>query len=257
MGDLADEYNWADYIAPEEIDDVNPDESGTAHDFFQHMVDKLATYEPPKGIGYVFAMDPSNPHHKHVHVALRTDSASQRMLNLDKLRVLFPWAQYPTPDVPQINNNPKEKYTMDMSGIAKMRGELEEMLAKFTSMVAIVERFGGEPGEGTVIKFEHTFRNGFEGDDKVYDYAAVRKFGKWYVTGRPFAGHAVSWSKLLDFIGDGRAWICREFEEVPVPGAAAESETDKAAAVANLLANAGGRDTAEVAAEVVALLKSK
>ncbi|HET9144119.1 hypothetical protein [Actinophytocola sp.] len=160
--------------------------------------------------------------------------------------------------VPQDNNNPKEKYTMDMSGIARMREDLENMLKTFAGMVAVVERFGGEPGDGTVIKFEHTFEADLLRNEeaKVYDYVAVRKFGKWYVSGRPFSGKAVKWAELLEFIGEGRAWVCSEFTEVPVPGASASSaDQDKAAAVAELLANASGRDTAEVAAEVVALLR--
>lgn len=317
MGDLADEYDWVDYISPEEIDDVNPDEPGTAYGFFQTMIDKFATYQPPlkpmtteriadmfgvpaeyvgkasdhatdpvmdiqvmtskhmpKDTSYVFSVDPATPergmvlmvdeasqildsrrpHSDHVHVSFLKDSASQRkLLNIDKLRHLFPWAQYPT-SVPQINN-PKEKYTMDMAGIAAARRELEDMLAKVTSMVAIVERFGGEPGEGTVIKFEHSFETGE--DAKVYDYAAVRKFGKWYVTGRPFAGQAISWSKLLEFIGDGRAWVCREFEEVPMPGASVAADGDLKAAFASVLANSGGRDTSEVAEELLGLLGKK
>jgi hypothetical protein len=280
VGDAADEYDWVDYISPEEIDDANPDEPGTAYGFFQTVIDKLAAYQPPsrpmttERIADMFGVPAE-------YVGKASDHATSPAMDIDVMAskhmpkdtsyvfsadptrpeqgmvLMLPWAQYPT-DVPQKINNPKEKYTMDMAGIAKLRGELEEMLAKVTGMVAVVERFGGEPGEGTVIKFEHTFRNGtFEDEGKTYEYVAVRKFGKWFMSGRSFAGRAVKWAELLEFIGEGRAWVCSEFTEVPLPGAAAESGADKAAAVASLLANADGRDTAEVAAEVVALLESK
>lgn len=160
--------------------------------------------------------------------------------------------------VPHNTNNPKEKYTMDMSGIARMRADLEEMLTKFTSMVAVVERFGGEPRDGTVIKFEHEFDTAGRDGTNIYDYVAIRKVGKWYVTGRPLGGRAVKWAELLEFIGDGRAWVVEGWREVPVPGAsAASADEDLTEAVASVLAARGGSDVKEVAAEVAALLKSK
>ncbi len=159
--------------------------------------------------------------------------------------------------VPQ-DNNPTKEYTMDMAGLARMRADLEGMLSKFTSMVAIVERFGGEPGDGSVIKFEHTFDLVRDGEDsKVYDYVAVRKFGKWYVSGRPFSGQAVAWARLLEFIGDGRAWICSEFTEVPLPGASAEADADTKAEVVKLLTESAGTDSIDAMAEKLLSLINK
>lgn len=218
------------------------------------MVDEAAELIGPSGTGKTSHLpkpDWAELARRGRKTDISTDWVNQRFPSLKK------FVEQYSKFVPQKINNPEEKeHTMDMAGLARMRADLEGMLSKFTSMVAIVERFGGEPGEGSVIKFEHTFDNGgLVNDQKVYDYVAVRKFNKWYVSGRPFAGQAISWAKLLEFIGDGRAWVCSEFTEVPLPGASATAaDENKAAAVANLLANAGGRDTADVAAEVVALL---
>jgi hypothetical protein len=181
-----------------------------------------------------------------------TDWATQQFPSLE--RFIEQYSKF----VPHKTDNPKEKYTMDMAGLSKMRTDLEGMLAKFTSMVAVVERFGGEPGEGSVIKFEHSFDDfGRTEDPKVYDYVAVRKFGKWYVSGRPFVGRAVKWAELLEFIGDARAWVCREFEEVPMPGASIEASSVAVADVARLLSDGDGTNE-EIAAAIVALMeKSK
>ena len=245
-------------VPPEYVGDARPAPTSTLASFDRPNITVSTSEYVPRGTGYLFAVDPANP--DITVMASKPAPKGKAGLDWDRLRAQYPtyvaWVAKHT-NVPQKIGNPKEKYTVDMSGIAKMRTDLEDMLAKFTSMVAIVERFGGEPDEGSVIKFEHDFDEPGRTGETVYTYVAVRKFGKWYVTGRPFAGRAVKWAELLEFIGEGRAWICREFEEVPVPGAVVDGSADKAAAVASLLANSDGGDTAEVAAEVVALLESK
>lgn len=215
------------------------------------------------------AFDPAVPEGHMVMIdeasELLTDVARKGRktgINLSNYYHQFPslkrFAEQYTKFVPQENNNPKEKYTMDMSGIAKMRSDLEAMLAKFTSMVSIVERFGGEPGDGAVIKFEHTFEADFvrNEDPKTYEYVAIRRGGKWYVSGKPFGGRAIKWSELLEFIGDGRAWVAEVWRYVPVPGgAAAETvNADMVAAFQSVLANSSGRDTTEVAEELLKLV---
>lgn len=226
----------------------------------------------PSGKAFVVGADPATP---EAGMVVMVDEANEvfadiarkgrkNAINFDLPRQQFPslerFIEQYSKFVPHDTNNPKEKYTMDMSGLARMRADLEGMLTKFTEMVAVVERFGGEPGDGAVIKFEHTFdAPGRDGETKTYDYVAVRKFGKWYVSGRPFAGRAVKWSELLEFIGDGRAWIAEVWRYVPVPGATAEAvDTDMVAAFRNVLASSGGKDTTTVAEELLSLVdKSK
>lgn len=297
MGDLADEYDGLDYIDPQEIDEDagkaaalsrlfsrQPERHGGAVGLFQiarpmrsdmsefgpDRVNVVASPHMPPGKAFMVGADPTRDDAATVVIVdeaseffadvarkgrktgFYTDWATQRFPSLE--RFIEKYSKF----VPHETDNPKEKYTMDMSGIAKMRGDLEEMLAKFTSMVAIVERFGGEPGEGSVIKFEHSFDDfGRTEDPKVYDYVAVRKFGKWYVSGRPFVGRAVKWAELLEFIGDARAWVCREFKEVPMPGASAGVDVDAKAEVVKLLTESAGTDSIDAMAEKLLDLVNK
>ena len=235
---------------------VGPSKPSTLHSFAPDIAVRTSPAVPP-GTGYLFALDPS-----------RSDSALVRAPVPVRLNWLDP------NDFPSYKKftekygaglktyapktvDTKGKHTMDMAGIAAARRDLEEMLAKVAGMVAVVERFGGEPAEGTVLKFEHTFATPGQDGKTTYDYVAVRKFNAWYATGRKFAGKAVGWSELLEFIGDGRAWICREFEEVPLPGSADDdtASANLAAAFADVLSSTGGRDVKDVAAELAALVK--
>jgi hypothetical protein len=246
-------------VPPEYIGDARPPSDHAS----RPALDVTIQTSPlvPKNTAYVLSVDPTRPEREPV--VLLEDEAfkivtAPRREALDMAALIHEWAHYTirTEDVPQFNN-PKEKYAMDMSGISKMRDEIEVMMGKLAGMVSVVARFGGEPADGSVIKFEHSFEADFarSEDSKVYTYVAVRKFGKWYVSGRPFSGRAVKWAELLEFIGEGRAWICREFEEVPVPGAASETDEDTVAKVADLLANSSGRDVTATAADVLKLLK--
>lgn len=241
-------------------------------EFGPDRINIVASPHMPPGRAYMVGMDPAD---EDAPVTVMVDEAPQVFADIArkgrKTGIATDWVNQQLPSlkrfveqyskfVPQ-DNNPTKEYTMDMAGLARMRADLEGMLSKFTSMVAIVERFGGEPGDGSVIKFEHTFDADFvrNEDAKVYDYVAVRKFGKWYVSGRPFSGQAVAWAKLLEFIGDGRAWICSEFTEVPLPGASADANSNLAADVARLITeDSSGKSAEEVAAAVLELVnKSK
>lgn len=255
-------------------------------EFGPDRINIMASPHMPPGRAYMVGMDPAD---EDAPVTVMVDEASQVLgtpgtgktrhlpkpdwaelarvgrktdISTDWVNQRFPslkrFVEQYSKFVPQ-DNNPTKEYTMDMAGLARMRADLEGMLSKFTSMVAIVERFGGEPGDGSVIKFEHTFDADFvrNEDAKVYDYVAVRKFGKWYVSGRPFSGQAVAWARLLEFIGDGRAWICSEFTEVPLPGASAEADAN-VGDVAQLLADLDGKSNQDIAAEILKLVnKSK
>lgn len=297
MSDAEDDYfGTADGDDPEEVDEGagkaaalsrlfsrQPERHGGAVGLFQiarpmrsdmsefgPRVDVVSSPHMPPGRAFMVGKDPANGDES---IVVMVDEASELFANIArksrKTGFYTDWATQQFPSlarfveqyskfVPHKTDNPKEKYTMDMSGIAKMRGDLEEMLAKFTSMVAIVERFGGEPGEGSVIKFEHSFDDfGRTEDPKVYDYVAVRKFGKWYVSGRPFVGRAVKWAELLEFIGDARAWVCREFEEVPMPGASAGVDVDAKAEVVKLLTESAGTDSIDAMAEKLLGLVNK
>jgi hypothetical protein len=115
------------------------------------------------------------------------------------------------------DNTTRSKPTME--NLAAMRRTIEVMLTQFRDMAARIERFGGEPEIGTVIKFEHTFRRSslVLADEMTYTYVAFRADnGLWYTTGKPKYG-PIAWDELLTFIGDGRAWVLTEEREVPVP----------------------------------------
>jgi hypothetical protein len=231
MGDAADDYGLFQIATPDMAR-----QAGRISDLFQVIVSEAV----PKD-----------------QVIIAYDPAPRRpVIDVEKIKAQFPdferWAAKYVPQ--EINTNPKEKYTMDMAGIARMRNELEAMLGKLAGMVAVVERFGGEPADGTVIKFEHEFDTMGRSGETVYTYVAIRAGNRWYVSGRPLTGRAVKWSELLEFIGNGRAWIAETWREAPVPGATAESDEDTKAKVAALLANSSGRDTMEVAEELVNLL---
>lgn len=54
--------------------------------------------------------------------------------------------------------------------------------------------------DGDVI----TFRKRFDTTPKrPYTYVAVRVAGRWYVSGRPLAGRAVTWDRLVEFMVTG------------------------------------------------------
>lgn len=232
------------------------------------MVKIIASRHMPEDKAYVVGADPANPDGE---IVVMVDEASEILADVArkgrKTGIAYTdWAarQFPslegfieqyTKFVPH-NNNPKEKeYEMDMAGLARMRSDLEGMLEKFTSMVSIVERFGGEPGDGSVIKFEHEFDAVGRAGETVYTYAAIRKGSRWYVSGRPLDSRGgVKWSELLEFIGEGRAWIAETWREAPVPGAAAETvSADMVATFTSVLANSGGKDTTEVAEQLAAI----
>jgi hypothetical protein len=111
-----------------------------------------------------------------------------------------------------------QENTPTMENLAALSRNIEAMLTRFRDMAARIERFGGEPECGTVIKFEHTFtRTSVINPGGTYTYVAFRADnGAWYTTGKPKYG-PISWEELLGFIGDGRAWVLAEEREVPVP----------------------------------------
>lgn len=152
-----------------------------------------------------------------------------------------------------------------MENLAALSRTIEDMLTRFRDMAARIERFGGEPDTGTVIKFEHTFapsrRNYTVNPGGTYTYVAFRADnGSWYTTGRPKHG-PLAWAELLDFIGDGRAWILTEEREVPVPNLTGltieSSDSETVSRVATELAALPEAEREAVMAEALKLARGE
>lgn len=75
------------------------------------------------------------------------------------------------------------------------------------------QRFPNEPRNGSVIKFEKRYNGP---SSTPYYFAALRVGGEWFLTGTGSSSSAPkTWQELKDFIGDGKFWIPRYFDEGP------------------------------------------
>lgn len=75
-------------------------------------------------------------------------------------------------------------------------------------------RFGVEPSGGSIIKFEKKYAR--VGGWDTYTYAALRVGQLWYLTGSGRGvNNPMSWTELKDFIGDGKMWTPRNYEQAP------------------------------------------
>ena len=59
------------------------------------------------------------------------------------------------------------------------------------------DKYGPEPGNGAIIKFNVRFSSG----GTKYSYAAIRAGGLWYTTG-PYSPKGYPWDELLDWLDD-------------------------------------------------------
>lgn len=72
-------------------------------------------------------------------------------------------------------------------------------------------RFRTEPPEGSVLRWQKTFKRGPE---NVYTYVATRvDDGLWYVTGK--TDHGIEFEDLVKLIGDSPCELATEFAEIP------------------------------------------
>jgi hypothetical protein len=171
-----------------------------------------------------------------------------------------PRAQVRVTDATFRTDTTRSKPTME--NLAAFSRKIESMLSQFRDMAARIERFGGEPEIGAVIKFEHTFaaRSAFN-PGGTYTYVAFRADnGDWYTTGRPKHG-PISWAELLEFIGDGRAWIMWPEREVPVPNPGAitieSADSETVGRVATELAALPEAEREAVLAEALKLARGE
>lgn len=75
-------------------------------------------------------------------------------------------------------------------------------------------RFGTQPSGGSIIKFEKTY--GTVRGLKRYTYAALRVGDWWYTTGTEDSHpEKFTWEQLKDYIGNGKMWIPRNYEQAP------------------------------------------
>ncbi len=76
-------------------------------------------------------------------------------------------------------------------------------------------RFGIEPSNGSILKFEQK-KFGAYGGLKTYYYGAIRANDLWYITGSDRNQHsAMTWKELQSFIGDGKVWTPRNYDLMP------------------------------------------
>lgn len=144
-----------------------------------------------------------------------------------------------------------------MSKITDAKRAAEAALKTLTEAMATFERFGDEPGVGEVIRFTKRFTSG----GKLYLYAALRTERGWYVTGRTPGMTAVverngsvTWENLIEFIGDGKAWISATWTEVPTLNP--EVPADDAALlekVTNALTEGAGKTPEDLAKHLLSL----
>lgn len=88
--------------------------------------------------------------------------------------------------------------------------KLRKAQAELAELDREAERFGPEPGPGTVIKFVKPFGL------RAFTYAAIRvDNGYWYLTGGE-SPTRLRWDDLKGFIGDTTAW--RSFVWTPIWG---------------------------------------
>jgi multidrug efflux pump subunit AcrA (membrane-fusion protein) len=76
-------------------------------------------------------------------------------------------------------------------------------------------RFGVEPSNGSILKFEKRYNN-FGSLSSPYYFAAIRIGGQWYITSdaNP-TQRQMSWEELKSYIGDGKVWIPRNYDLMP------------------------------------------
>jgi hypothetical protein len=76
-------------------------------------------------------------------------------------------------------------------------------------------RFGVEPSNGSILKFEKRYNN-FGSLSSPYYFAAIRIGGQWYITSDANPNQRrMSWEELKSYIGDGKVWIPRNYDLMP------------------------------------------
>lgn len=195
-------------------DDHAPTEPGTGKT--SHFLDVITNKHAPPDLMFIF--DPKATWADIVRLARKNTPVIDMTVARQQFPSLAAFQEHYTQiDVPQINSTNRRRTRME--NFKTLRRTVEAMLAQMAQMATVIERFGGEPALGTVLKFEHTFdRSGvINPGNKVYTYVAIRSVNGWHVSGRPFVGRVIEWDELVDFIGDGRAWVASGWSEVPVP----------------------------------------
>ena len=147
-----------------------------------------------------------------------------------------------------------------MSKITEAKRAAETALRTLTEVMATFERFGDEPGVGEVIRFTKRFIGG----SKTYSYAALRTERGWFTTSRSATtaslpvgrNGSTAWEDLIEFIGDGKAWISSSWTEVPSLNP--EIPADDAALlekVTNALTEGAGKTPEDLARHLLSLTR--
>lgn len=147
---------------------------------------------------------------------------------------------------------------MSTSKLAAARKAAEDALTTLRDLAAVHQRFETEPASGSVIRFTKRYTAGGKG----YTFAALRVGSDdWYLTGARSsssagAGNRMTFEALVEFIGDGKAWVSGDWIEVPTlnPEVPAENNEELLARVTDLLSNSYGKNADEMAKMLMELL---
>lgn len=147
---------------------------------------------------------------------------------------------------------------MSKSKLAAAQKMAEEALTNLRDLAALYQRFPQEPESGSVIRFTKRYTANGRG----YSFAALRVGPRWYITGSRSSSSArpggwMSFDELVEFIGDGKAWVSQGWTEVPTlnPDIPAEGNEELLTQAAKFLDDSSGKSTSETASGLLAIFR--
>ncbi len=119
-------------------------------------------------------------------------------------------------DVSYVDSSRYESETPLQEAERKLTEYREMMLATERRVARLKKeaRFGVQPTNGSMLKIEKRF--GDFPSRKAYLYGAIRIGDLWYMTcSEGYQRSPLTWEQLKDFIGDGKFWTPRNYEQAP------------------------------------------
>lgn len=143
--------------------------------------------------------------------------------------------------------------------LSKLKKVAEEALTNLRDMAVRYERFEKEPESGTVIRFTKRYTTGGRG----YSFAALHVGPRWYLTGARNSsttrtGGWMTFDELVEFIGDGKAWVSGDWTEIPTlnPETPVDGSEELLARAIDMLSKRGGDNVGAVAKDLLELFRS-
>lgn len=148
---------------------------------------------------------------------------------------------------------------MSRSKLAETLKATEDMLARLRELAAAHQRFEKEPESGSVIRFTKRYTLSGRG----YSFAALRIGPRWYITGSRNSssartGNWMTFEELVEFIGDGKAWVSGDWIEVPTlnPEIPVDGSEELLKQAEEYLTGSGGKNTGDVAKGLLEMFRS-